>query len=560
MGLRGHNQLDFILGERRASTRPDRSHFRSAKKIENYTVNSAGHLERRGGLVNETEFTLTDVETILPFYNSYIVLTKNKDLTYLRDGALRFIPFFTHTFVEYDNNFGLVGGKDASEILFSNISFNRIRPRIKFIQAVGNDIYIYTDDSLSPHVLYIDKDRPRLAPLYADPDGGPNLYNLLRSFPLDPEDLVFDDTIFSDSEEDQRDKIKLFLNSDADLNKNTCIAWLGVTEEEVAELNGKVDINKMGLKEYFGRPLFFNILPTLSEFIGGNKYSISYDQEGTSYTSTLLQNLDKVTGVSNFATTEVNRREIIKQLLYGRKYCIIPTSIHIDSSITDDGELKDLSTVVTSSNLITPATTRIKTTSEVLKTIEGIPVPGGTRTQVDFRPREHSTTYSPAETKSLGEANFELRLDGDRLKQGADFRYLGSYDDIYMDWEVKVHGDKLTVEMSETNREDPLRPTEGLFLNGVRRNDLFGRTGDIEIILHLDDIYGHRESQLRGDMEDVAGGSSAKDFFDTWFPHTDEGDGGDGSSRFDVSLRGIEATTGNYIYLEGPREHLPSRS
>ena len=325
----GHNQPNFILGARRAGPNPE-GHFTSALTISNYNVDSAGHARRRKGLVKGQAITNLGSRTIIavePFDGTHLFL--------LSDGRL----YITESFIElpvrpfavsrYLRSTYAAANSTAISIPldFTNeltdlasdglpVGINDIFK----IEKAGDLIWIFSKQHFTPFILEIVANRLEVYPIYLQSRDTKDLYPFLRSIPLRP-DKIFHANL-DESDLDNTRNIKLFIDKNSDLNTNKCAAWLGYDLTSVPT-NLRVIPENVGLKPFLHKPLFFNILPTEAVSIDPES---GYDS-GDDFTGAVLTGLNTATGLADFSSSAIFKRKFMQELLFGRKYCIIPYKI-----------------------------------------------------------------------------------------------------------------------------------------------------------------------------------------------------------------------------------------
>ena len=485
MALNAHIQTDFLLGERKSAPKPDATHFSSATRIDNYFVTTAGHLVRRPGLKGLEELpSIGDkkVKDILPFYDGHVLFLDSGELKYLIGGAIRDIvikPYVLRIF----NDRTLSSCKDYSSLVniaqddtLSNLVYPQSEYEINFIQQSGNAVLIYTDISTAPYVLdIVTDDKIQIGPFYLqNKNDVESIYPFLRSMPLKEKDVEFEKAIFDERDKDLQNKIRLAINADADLNVNECFAWLALDKDQETGFEGLADANRMALSDYIGVPLFFNILPSKGETlpaINGDNFNTANSEDSTAYDTTLLQNLDVNTNISNFSARDNNSKvELIKELLYGRKYCIIPIDFEVDSSLTLTGGEAKYKDIFPQAVVVKPAITSVDVTSEKLSEVLNYEVDLPNVNEVVFNPVEQSTNYRPDRTADLP-GNFELRFRNDSFHQRTTLN--PAQGEIRI--RLKVRFNRTHISRGGVDDGEPTTPIgtdEGLFLNGVRVQEL----------------------------------------------------------------------------------------
>ena len=509
MALNAHIQTDFLLGERKSAPKPDATHFSSATRIDNYFVTTAGHLVRRPGLKGLEELpSIGDkkVKDILPFYDGHVLFLDSGELKYLIGGAIRDIvikPYVLRIF----NDRTLSSCKDYSSLVniaqddtLSNLVYPQSEYEINFIQQSGNAVLIYTDISTAPYVLdIVTDDKIQIGPFYLqNKNDVESIYPFLRSMPLKEKDVEFEKAIFDERDKDLQNKIRLAINADADLNVNECFAWLALDKDQETGFEGLADANRMALSDYIGVPLFFNILPSKGETlpaIDGDNFNTANSEDSTAYDTTLLQNLDVNTNISNFSARDNNSKvELIKELLYGRKYCIIPIDFEVDSSLTLTGGEAKYKDIFPQAVVVKTAITSVDVTSEKLSEVLNYEVDLPNVNEVVFNPVEQSTNYRPDRTADLP-GNFELRFRNDRF--WSEVRFSTRRNDM----SIRLGVDFTRTTVSQFNEPDGDNRTvigsdEGLFLNGVRAQELLSEGSVHRLFWRFEEIPLSRRAEV----------------------------------------------------------------
>ena len=322
MANANHNQSNFILGVRDAGPQPE-GHFNSAKRITNYNVDLAGHLKKRKGFVKKQDLlNLGDKEVlqVLDFNGSYLFLLNDNIVYYLKEGQLyplscspyTITRFNTNTLTSLSSNTITVDSDPLTTVLDSKD--NNI---FKLLQG-AESVFAFSSTHFAFFSISVEDNIIEIKPSYLQDNDTASIYNLLRHIPLEVDEVQIKP--FFDSDADLTKDLRIVIDRESNLDTNKAEAWLGLRSGETVA--GSVDTNKIALEDFIGKPLFFNVFPDQSAII--NK-TLSYEQ-ADNFTSggTVLRNLNTIYDIGNFATTALRRRYLMAELLFGRKYCLIP--------------------------------------------------------------------------------------------------------------------------------------------------------------------------------------------------------------------------------------------
>ena len=298
--LAGHNQTSFIGGVR--SSGPQlRGFFESCLKLDNYNVDSSGYLTRRKGASFAEDIDplhSTKILQIEPFAGTYVfrVQVANNPVAAILVGAsLKPLVCTPYQQNIYDSSFNFLESK--------NLDIPNLPPQplsdIKTLKVAGGFLWAVSSTHFAPFIIEQQEDNISVAPIYFT-----EVRDFLRSIPLNLED------------EELATNTRLFIDKSTDLNTGTCRAWMGYS----SDFPSKVNTDEVSLKKYLGKPLFFNVLPTVAAAIDKDT---DYDAD-EDYTGTVLTGLNTLAGLADFETTAELRRRLITEFLFGRKYCIIP--------------------------------------------------------------------------------------------------------------------------------------------------------------------------------------------------------------------------------------------
>ena len=445
LGKAGHNQSSFIDGVRQSG--PDiEGHFTSAIVVDNYDINPSGHLNRRKGLVDIggiSNLNGREILDVVPLNNKYFFLLKGNPI---RDG-------FAH-----DNLFLLVGELlkpirchltqirkyDLSGDIINRSTMTTLNNMVRTLHSVngigakdlfrhnniiklsraGDFIWAFSESYFCPYIIKFNKDVLEVYPLYLENKNVDDYYPFLRSIPIEPLDVEFNSFVQSDRQYDR--DIRLYIDKHSDLNVNQGWCWLGL-DDPTQKPVGNMDIDKVGLRDFIGRPLFFNILPTEIERVDPNK---DYDS-GSDFTGTLLTNLEDKGGISNFEVPGSERRAFITELLYGRKYCIIPYGEVENELGSSPPTYENMFEETVSAQ---PALTTAMFNFEELLSEKTYPVQIPNTAKVNMAPLElkpkwESNLYSEGDFDSLG-SSFVLDLDDPDINSRSSSSRLGISADV----------------------------------------------------------------------------------------------------------------------------------
>ncbi len=336
----GHNQANFLLGARRAGPDPE-GHFNSALVVSNYDINSAGHLKRRKGFSLDKKLPKLGNRKILaiqPFDGTHLyILDDNRlyiteDLLEIRPQPFAISRYSRSTYAKTFNRF-MLANTDFSNILSKDTL------RVTKLAKSGSFVWIFTSDHFSPFLLEIVEDFLEIYPLYLQNRDTTNIYPFLRSIPFIPKSESL--PLLIDSDADYTRYTRLFIDKTSDLTNNKCLAWLGLSLPATARTPESVDAEKVGLAAFYKKPLFFNILPTQAVAIDP---ASKYDKK-EHYIGTVLANLNTKTGLADLATTGNAKANLIRESLFGRKYCIIPYKLVNNSGIASPSKKEKYSAI-----------------------------------------------------------------------------------------------------------------------------------------------------------------------------------------------------------------------
>ena len=340
MAKGGHSQANFIHGVRRIGPNQE-NHFTSALILDNYDVQSSGHLKRRKGL--EEVYTLPPslrgkrFKTIIPFgrgKQDYVLLTTSGKIYSTDSGAE--IKFERLTVVHSDISRYPIGSTsdlkdkirtvDNEQLEFSNIE--KLNDRF---------IWAYPSNYFAPFLIELEDDNTITTyPIYLASKNSKDIYPFLRSIPIKIEEPVFPSIALGDFDDSGR--VRLYIDKDTDLNSHKeCKAWLGF-DLKSNEDGTRIGLNKglVSLGPYLNKPLFFNVLPTQEVSVDSTKdYDDDADFTGSGVSATLSRLNTKVNKLSDVEMSGDLKRTLIRESLFGRKYCIIPHTA-VDESRPND--------------------------------------------------------------------------------------------------------------------------------------------------------------------------------------------------------------------------------
>ena len=322
MAIAGHNQANFLHGMRRTGPKLE-DYFTSAYLIDNYNVDSSGHLYRRKGIehiltfngVNEVLNSKT-LKRLLPIKDiGFLFLFTDKTLyLYLNTPTPSFTPVICRAY-RYIKRGDIFNGP------FSNDAYNILSQEtltISSIRYYKDDIIAFSDAHFAPFIVKISSEGYETYPYYFFNEQP--VYSCLRSVPLDIiKSLVkfpspFPEGVLND------EGLRLYIK-DIDLNNNVVSAWIDNKDRTSAVAESVLDISNVNLSKYIGKYLYFCVLPTTPISLDVSKsYNASED-----FTGALLTTFNSKADIENFSGgTDADRRNLIYKFLYGRKYCLIP--------------------------------------------------------------------------------------------------------------------------------------------------------------------------------------------------------------------------------------------
>ena len=308
---------------------------------------------------------------------------------------------------------------------------------------------------------------------YFDETQSSGILNLVRGHNLELDDQEFlsiayvgDPAVSQDYDDDINQHVSLVVDGSANLDNNTCNAWLAIDTNYSGEstYNKVVDAGRVGLRDFIGKPMYFNVLPDDPEpirTVTGKSYDVSNSAANTAYTTTLLQNINTQTEINKFTPESVEKVHLINELAYGRKYCIIPYETVIDNSLGSDESTYTYSKAYAAGEITQAAVTQATLAdSDVLADFDQV-VSFDDANELFLAPADITPAgaYDAGGVATAIQGNYELRIDVDRFHNESDYRGDGrkSY--------VRFHLDTL--------RDEELRSNEGFFVNGQKVSGVF---------------------------------------------------------------------------------------
>ena len=412
-------QNSFLFGERRTNQVTGRDYYNSVYELKNFYVEKSGAIKRRGGLSPVLKFMGSEgegIKQILPLSwlppgktapeDIFFILYNNgKVKVKVREEEEGFdLEFRLHTYREYNINSGIGESRALQDF---NIEINSTY-LIKEIRKVLGGIYLIPDKEEEkvegadlkkgglPFRAYIDGESLILTYLGLKKSGLKTMKSLVRAFPIDPRPVEFKDLIFNSGGRKNFNRIpELIIGAEAIIEApfNLGRAWLGGSDLDkavAAGLDPKVDASKMALKDWIGKPLYFSVLPdnltrlrVIKTPADGDTAAVNYSYNtADDYNYNLaLKNLNANGGdLANFSyleegTSLEQKRGLIRELLYGRQYMIIPRAMKFHSSLTKDQktgkEKVSFSTLYPSARVIAPAKNTAQLGFGVLARVDG---------------------------------------------------------------------------------------------------------------------------------------------------------------------------------------------
>ncbi len=303
MPLGGHNQTSFLLGARKAPVISGQEHFTSVSKLVNYQVLRDGSLVRRKGVRAVEKFNPTiEYTRLLPFADGYLFFFVDKTIGFLKDGTLTNVAVNPLSFTKLNSNLQEVSKEDIS---FYNSDFTtKVADHVNVIEDIGliNDRLVIAIENFIPLVLVKDGDGYLMKPFSMKNKNDSS--SLLRGYSITPEEIKWPTLI-------EGKETELVIDSKVNLDSGTAKAWLDVKGRS-AQGNIKTDVK--ALKEYLGKPIFFNIVPTQTVNVQKNQ-------------SFFRRTLNYGNQISNFTKDAILQLEIANTLLFERKYCLIPHTV-----------------------------------------------------------------------------------------------------------------------------------------------------------------------------------------------------------------------------------------
>ena len=390
-------QTGFGEGEARLPEVYSDLRTRSVLRLENYYVTRGETLRRRPGTVLEHEFTNEEffdgegnsrIAQVFPFGppGHYLYRLNNYRIGLIgpasgsgRRVVLKCFPFQRSEYEYKPGNPGrfdsndaqpsdtgggknqrkdydiTIAGKKLGNLLNSGGGYVGIK---KIVKTSGG-FFLLPEEGF-PFIARWDpvNNVVSISPYYwRDPK---SYLDIVRAYPLNNDPIEFKDVLYKGNAVDTEPEVKLFIGEDNDIEGHTCEAWLGVS----GNYTGNIKKDKMALQEFIGKPLYFNVLPknpiaiansfeknfstpsnpqtdkTVTERFVRN---VAYD-EATDFTGTLLTNLNTRADIANFVygnllDTQGNvigfKEDVIRSLLYDRKYMIIPYAVVEDGAQVD---------------------------------------------------------------------------------------------------------------------------------------------------------------------------------------------------------------------------------
>lgn len=423
-------QTNFLVGERRTSDSLSRETQSSCEKLTNYKVLKGGAIQRRPGIRVLNEFTDIDekVKRFFSFRQGYIVLFEDNKLYFILGNErfpLEIKPYHSQRYAITNNTIPLVPQSvvySMGDFAFGDVVNHIVtdeHSQINDVIEFGDRFYVLPERGL-PFILYFEDDTIFLEPYFFDPVNLNSYDSLVRSIPFNNEKHQFKDVLYDNTDvpSGKDEQVRLIIGEDSNLDTGRCKAWLAVESgsESSAE---KIDSDKMALDDFIGTPIIFNVLPSTPVPISldfknsvnttDNTVEVVRDtnwDESTSYTTGLLADMNTAASVSSFSfdstidadgSVRGTKATLIRELLYGRRYMIIPYRKVLGSN----SGLVDYSTVYPSATSTTAALTSIDVNFEDLDMV--------VNTVTDANVPDINVTSYPLSGEEELEAEFETR-------------------------------------------------------------------------------------------------------------------------------------------------------
>ena len=451
-------QNNFLLGERRNGDIFDQSTSHSVETLVNYRVLKGGGLKRRPGIKIIDTFTPfrdgVEVREFIDLSEGYLALTNDDKLYFINKGARREVTPEPFRSVRYNirRNF-------RRTHLFPTLGFqsslNRLEnitsadyTRIRTIKEYKDKVIALPYDGL-PYFIFIEDDLLKVEPYYIDKEALLNYDSFVRSHPINHEPFRVKDFTFSAQNQPTsgEDFVNLTIGNDADLDVGICKAWLSIDDdkESDAAVVEKVNVSKMALSEFLGKPLICSVYPKTPQFIDEdfknvvdtdtNEVQVERNKDwddSNSYDSTLLSDLDSEASISSFSfspdldptgLSKGSKAQLIRELLYGRRYMIVPYSLNLGGYSADS--LQDYSTVYPASSISQAAVNQASVTYKLLKSEEETVDDGTTNELIikNYRLSEGTRLGRTYNSELVAELKGSLDVAGSRNSREIIFYY-----------------------------------------------------------------------------------------------------------------------------------------
>lgn len=362
-------QQSFLFGERNTNDVGSREYNNSVKELTNFRVLKNGSIKRRPSTTLVKKFEQIDfneVKKVFPLKQAYVFLMKDGIIKIAVNNIIKNISLISNTLNVYDESSSET--PVARFVASYKSEFNLLKANDIFLLA--GQLWVLVNNEL-PFIIEYIEEQIEVRPYFLTRTNVGDFQELVRAYPIkeNSEEVV---GLFFNGEIEEDITPELIIGSDNDLDNQTCKAWLGVKETDRSTITD-INTSKMGLQEYLNKPLYFNIYPTTTPLIPeAPSTDKTFWDKASSYPDGVLKNLNTAAGLTNFSYSSPNLIEddktaskttVIKNLLYGRRYMIIPKKIINNGSFSGKNSY---STVFPEPDLITTDKTSLRFTPENL--------------------------------------------------------------------------------------------------------------------------------------------------------------------------------------------------
>ncbi len=389
-------QNNFLIGERRSNESLNNETASSLEELTNYRVLKGGKAKRRPGMKVVSEFPDLD-QDIKRFFSlgaGYVILFENNRLVYILGSNRYDLEIRPYHSQRYEIQVGSLAPPESVAYSIGSFALHNVvssiteeeHSQVRDIFEFGDKIALLPQRGL-PFLIYIEDNEVIVEPYFFEVENLDSYESLVRAIPFNNEKHKFKDVLYrnTDIPTGRDDKVRLIIGHDSDLDLGRCKAWLGATKDYETSTE-KIDVDKMSLSDLIGVPIIFNVFPddpvpipldfkyTIDET--ENKIQVvrekNWDEEAA-YPEGLLRNLNTETRISTFSfdptldstgAVRGTKATLIREMLYGRRYMIIPFRKNLGSN--SSGDLVDYSTTYPTATSTVDAKTSINVEFDII--------------------------------------------------------------------------------------------------------------------------------------------------------------------------------------------------